>query len=151
MQKELSSALAERDSLEQELNSSKMSSERTERLNKQESSRLQVEISALKKRLDGGDADLIHCRRENLRLLEKISDLEKEVSLKPDDHETSFLKLVPNMSFSFFQLTLYKIKLGEQKDPIEDEEQKAKEKLMNSRISEIEAKHGKEKLILASS
>lgn len=56
-----------------------MSSERTERFNKQESNRLQVEISALKKRLDGGDAELIHSRRENLRLLEKISDLEKEV------------------------------------------------------------------------
>ncbi|KAK6631919.1 hypothetical protein RUM44_006949 [Polyplax serrata] len=118
LQKELSTALAERDSLEQELNSSKMSSERTERFNKQESNRLQVEISALKKRLDGGDAELIHSRRENLRLLEKISDLEKE-------------------------LTLYKIKLGEQRDPIEDEEQKAREKIINSRISEIEAKHGK--------
>ena len=79
LQKELASALAERDSMEQELNTSRMSTERVERLNKQESNRLQVEISSLKKRLDGGDVDLIHCRKENLRLLEKISDLEKDV------------------------------------------------------------------------
>lgn len=79
LQKELAIALSERDSLEQELNSSRMSSERVERMNKQDTNRLQIEISALKKRLDGGDAELIHCRKENLRLMEKISDLEKEV------------------------------------------------------------------------
>ncbi|KAL0274420.1 UNVERIFIED_CONTAM: hypothetical protein PYX00_006844 [Menopon gallinae] len=114
LQNDLSTALAERDSIEQELSTSRMSGERTDRLNRQETSRLQIEISSLRQRLDRTDAELMHSRRENLRLLEQISTQEKEI-------------------------TLLKIKLGEGKDGLK--EPSPLENEINSRISEIESKH----------
>lgn len=56
-----------------------MMNERNDRQNKQEVARLQVEMQSLRQRLDRADADLIHSRRENVRLTEQIASLEKEV------------------------------------------------------------------------
>lgn len=71
---------AEKQSLEQEITSLRLQLERTERQAKVESSRLNAEIISLRQRLDRADADLIHSRRENLRLADQISSLEKEVN-----------------------------------------------------------------------
>lgn len=57
-----------------------MQLERTDRQGKAEISRLNAENSSLRQRLDRADADLLHSRRENLRLCDQISNLEKEVS-----------------------------------------------------------------------
>lgn len=54
--------------------------ERAERQTKVETSRLNAEIASLRQRLDRADADLLHSRRENLRLCDQISALEKEVN-----------------------------------------------------------------------
>lgn len=58
-----------------------MQIERIERQGKTEISRLNAENSSLRQRIDRADADLLHSRRENLRLCDQISNLEKEVSL----------------------------------------------------------------------
>lgn len=57
-----------------------MQIERIERQGKAEISRLNAENSSLRQRIDRSDADLLHSRRENLRLCDQISNLEKEVS-----------------------------------------------------------------------
>lgn len=54
--------------------------ERSDRHGKAEISRLTAENSSLRQRLDRADADLLHSRRENLRLCDQISNLEKEVA-----------------------------------------------------------------------
>lgn len=59
----------------------RMQIERAERQGKTEISRLNAENSSLRQRIDRADADLLHSRRENLRLCDQISNLEKEVSL----------------------------------------------------------------------
>lgn len=56
--------------------------ERAERAARQDTARLTAEVASLRQRLDRADADLLHARKENLRLSEQISSLEKEVSLK---------------------------------------------------------------------
>lgn len=56
--------------------------ERAERQSKVENSRLNAECVSLRQRLDRADADLIHSRRENLRLSDQVASLEKEVNLK---------------------------------------------------------------------
>ena len=56
-----------------------MATERNERQAKQEVTRLQAEMQSLRQRLDRADADLIHSRRENIRLTEQVASLEKEV------------------------------------------------------------------------
>lgn len=56
-----------------------MSGERSERHNRQEASRLQLEVNALRQRIERNDAELIQARRENLRLAEQISMHESEV------------------------------------------------------------------------
>jgi len=56
-----------------------MQIERIERQGKAEISRLNAENSSLRQRIDRSDADLLHSRRENLRLCDQISNLEKEV------------------------------------------------------------------------
>lgn len=58
-----------------------MANERIERQYKQEITRLQAEQQSLRQRLDRADADLIHSRRENIRLTEQIASLEKEVCI----------------------------------------------------------------------
>lgn len=70
---------AEKDAVEQEVATAKLALERSERHAKQEQSRWQGEINSYKQRLERADADIVHCRRENLRLSEQIASLEKEV------------------------------------------------------------------------
>lgn len=59
----------------------RMQCERSDRQGKAEISRLNAETSSLRQRLDRADADLLHSRRENLRLCDQISNLEKEVRI----------------------------------------------------------------------
>jgi serologically defined colon cancer antigen 8 len=79
LQAELVQAAVDRGSLEQELATNKLAVERAERDGRQEASKLQAEVAALRQRLDRADADLMHSRRENLRLAEQIASLEREV------------------------------------------------------------------------
>ncbi|XP_019755592.2 serologically defined colon cancer antigen 8 homolog isoform X1 [Dendroctonus ponderosae] len=72
---------AEKSALEQQLSALNLANERTERQYKQEITRLQAEIQSLRQRMDRADADLIHSRRENIRLNEQIASLEKEINL----------------------------------------------------------------------
>ncbi|XP_021932237.1 serologically defined colon cancer antigen 8 homolog isoform X3 [Zootermopsis nevadensis] len=81
LQTELVQAAVDRGSLEQELAASRLVVERAEREGRQEASRLQAEVAALRQRLDRADADLMHSRRENLRLTEQVASLEREVNL----------------------------------------------------------------------
>nr|XP_021209076.1 serologically defined colon cancer antigen 8 homolog isoform X2 [Bombyx mori] len=82
LQADLSQAHAEKASLEEELASARLALERHQRQTKHETNRLNSEIQSLRQRLDRADADLVHSRRENLRLSEQISNLEKEINLK---------------------------------------------------------------------
>lgn len=70
---------AEKQSLEQEVTALRLQLERSERQTKVESSRLNAEIISLRQRLDRADSDLLHSRRENLRLVDQVSSLDKEV------------------------------------------------------------------------
>lgn len=81
MQSDLNQALSEKDAAEQEVLTGKLAAERSDRQARQEQSRLQAEINSYKQRLERADADLVHCRRENLRLSEQIASLEKEVNI----------------------------------------------------------------------
>lgn len=58
-----------------------MQLERAERQSKVEVSRLNAEITSLRQRLDRADADLLHSKRENLKLSDEVASLEKEVSI----------------------------------------------------------------------
>ncbi|CAG4975084.1 unnamed protein product [Colias eurytheme] len=82
LQADLAQAYAEKASLEEELASARLTIERNQRQAKHESNRLNSEIHSLRQRLDRSDADLVHSRRENLRLSEQISNLEKEINMK---------------------------------------------------------------------
>ncbi|XP_032689534.1 serologically defined colon cancer antigen 8 homolog isoform X2 [Odontomachus brunneus] len=86
LQSDLNQALSEKDAAEQEVLTGKLSAERSERQARQEQSRLQTEINSYKQRLERADADLVHCRRENLRLSEQIASLEKEISMSKIAH-----------------------------------------------------------------
>ncbi|XP_037294185.1 serologically defined colon cancer antigen 8 homolog isoform X2 [Manduca sexta] len=82
LQADLAQAHAEKASLEEELNSARLAIERHQRQAKHETNRLNSEIQSLRQRLDRADADLVHSRRENLRLSEQIANLEKELNMK---------------------------------------------------------------------
>ncbi|XP_047037933.1 serologically defined colon cancer antigen 8 homolog isoform X3 [Helicoverpa zea] len=82
LQADLAQAHAEKASLEEELASARLAIERHQRQAKHETNRLNSEIQSLRQRLDRADADLVHSRRENLRLSEQISNLEKEQTMK---------------------------------------------------------------------
>ncbi|KAL0810431.1 hypothetical protein ABMA28_010571 [Loxostege sticticalis] len=82
LQADLAQAHAEKASLEEELASARLAIERHQRQAKHETNRLNSEIQSLRQRLDRADADLVHSRRENLRLTEQISTLEKELNMK---------------------------------------------------------------------
>ncbi|XP_011494458.1 PREDICTED: serologically defined colon cancer antigen 8 homolog [Ceratosolen solmsi marchali] len=88
MQEELKQATAERDASQEEVSNVKLSAERCERQSRQEQSRLQSEINSYKMRLERADADLMHARRENLRLTEEIASLEKEINMNKIVEET---------------------------------------------------------------
>ncbi|XP_060807984.1 serologically defined colon cancer antigen 8 homolog isoform X3 [Amyelois transitella] len=82
LQADLAQAHAEKASLEEELASARLAIERHQRQAKHEANRLNSEIQSLRQRLDRADADVVHSRRENLRLSEQISTLEKELNMK---------------------------------------------------------------------
>ncbi|XP_061381121.1 serologically defined colon cancer antigen 8 homolog isoform X3 [Danaus plexippus] len=82
LQADLAQAHAEKASLEEELASARLAIERHQRQAKHETNRLNSEIQSVRQRLDRADADLVHSRRENLRLSEQISTLERELNLK---------------------------------------------------------------------
>ncbi|KPJ04856.1 Serologically defined colon cancer antigen 8-like [Papilio xuthus] len=82
LQADLAQANAEKASLEEELANARLAIERQQRQAKHETNRLNSEIQSLRQRLDRADADLVHSRRENLRLSEQISTLEKELNMK---------------------------------------------------------------------
>ncbi|XP_034488084.1 M protein, serotype 49 isoform X2 [Drosophila innubila] len=71
---------AEKQSLEQEITSLRLQLDRAARENKTEAARLNAEINSLRQRLDRGDADLLHSKREVLRLNDEIANLEKELA-----------------------------------------------------------------------
>lgn len=48
-----------------------------------------LKIQSLRQRLDRADADLVHSRRENLRLSEQISNLEKEVKSNKNNNQSN--------------------------------------------------------------
>ncbi|CAB0035907.1 unnamed protein product [Trichogramma brassicae] len=81
VQEELSQVLAEKDAALEELSAAQLQAERNERQAKQEQARMQGEINSYKGRLERADADLVHARRENLRLTEEIAALEKEINM----------------------------------------------------------------------
>lgn len=80
LQNDIYQVTTEKDSLEQELSTAKLAADRSERHARQEQSRCQSEINSYKQRIERADADIVHCRRENLRLSEQIASLEKEVN-----------------------------------------------------------------------
>ncbi|ALC45889.1 CG31291 [Drosophila busckii] len=71
---------AEKQSLEQEITSLRLQLDRAARESKTEAARLTAEITSLRQRLDRGDADLLHSKREGLRLNDEIANLEKELA-----------------------------------------------------------------------
>lgn len=70
---------AEKQCLEQEITALRLQLERAERQTKVDASRLNAEVISLRQRLDRADSDLLHSRRENLRLVDQVSSLDKEV------------------------------------------------------------------------
>ncbi|KAI4472123.1 serologically defined colon cancer antigen 8 [Holotrichia oblita] len=78
LQSDIGVSGAEKSALEQQIATLQMGNERQERQAKQEALRLQAEMQSLRQRLDRADADLIHSRRENIRLTEQVATLEKE-------------------------------------------------------------------------
>ncbi|XP_062559566.1 coiled-coil domain-containing protein 158 isoform X2 [Armigeres subalbatus] len=85
---DLNQASAEKQSLEQEITSLRLQLERAERQSKVEVSRLNAEITSLRQRLDRSDADLLHSKRENLKLSDEVASLEKELTLGELNKET---------------------------------------------------------------
>ncbi|KAK9694779.1 Centrosomal colon cancer autoantigen protein family [Popillia japonica] len=81
LQSDIGVSGAEKSALEQQIATLQMGNERQERQAKQETLRLQAEMQSLRQRLDRADADLIHSRRENIRLTEQVATLEKELKM----------------------------------------------------------------------
>ncbi|XP_034938250.1 serologically defined colon cancer antigen 8 homolog isoform X2 [Chelonus insularis] len=86
LQSDINQLAAEKDAVEQELATVKLAAERNERHARQEQSRCQIEINSYKQRLERADVDIVHCRRENLRLSEQIASLEKELNMEKIAH-----------------------------------------------------------------
>lgn len=76
---DLAQVNVEKQTLEHEITSLRLQSERVDRQAKVEASRLNAEITSLRQRLDRADADLLQSKRENLRLGDQVAALEKEV------------------------------------------------------------------------
>ncbi|KAL9891093.1 uncharacterized protein ACN427_009795 isoform 2-T2 [Glossina fuscipes fuscipes] len=71
---------AEKQSLEQDITALRLQLDRASRDHKTEAARLNAEINSLRQRLDRADADLLHSKREVLRLNDDIANLEKELA-----------------------------------------------------------------------
>ncbi|XP_015432835.1 PREDICTED: serologically defined colon cancer antigen 8 homolog [Dufourea novaeangliae] len=96
LQSELNQALTEKDGAEQEVLATKLTAERNERQGRQEQSRLQIEINSYKQRLERTEAELVHLRRENLRLSEHIISLEKEINTNKSIGSDDFTVQTPS-------------------------------------------------------
>ncbi|EDV94942.1 GH13597 [Drosophila grimshawi] len=77
---DMAQANAEKQSLEQEITALRLQLDRAARETKTEAARLTAEINSLRQRLDRGDADILHSKREVLRLNDEIANLEKELA-----------------------------------------------------------------------
>lgn len=80
LQSDILQVNAEKESLEEEITCFRLQLEKAERQHKVDSARLSQENNSLRQRLDRADSDLLHARRENMRLSEQISTLQKDVS-----------------------------------------------------------------------
>ncbi|XP_046676492.1 serologically defined colon cancer antigen 8 homolog isoform X2 [Homalodisca vitripennis] len=87
LQSELLASTGEREGLQAEVAALRLAVERAERAGRQDTARLQAEVTSLRQRLDRADADLLHARKENLRLTDQIASLEKELHLAKLTHE----------------------------------------------------------------
>ncbi|ODM99517.1 Serologically defined colon cancer antigen 8 [Orchesella cincta] len=96
LQKELSHALSQKSSVEQDLINSRLNAEKMERDGKQEAMRLQAEINALRKRLEQSDIELVKSQEMVAKLSGSLSQhnrdeylaklrLEEHVSGDPQD------------------------------------------------------------------
>ncbi|CAH1124873.1 unnamed protein product [Ceutorhynchus assimilis] len=124
LQSDIGATGAEKSALEQQISTLNMVNERTERQYKQEITRLQAEIQSLRQRMDRADADLIHSRRENIRLNEQVAALEKELNLNVALNEERAKSVTPRTGEA--------IALPAPKD-----------KELGSMIQDIENKHGR--------
>ncbi|XP_063697244.1 rootletin-like [Culicoides brevitarsis] len=88
-QSEINELHAIRDTLESENNHLKLQLERQDRQAQVEATRLNNETASLRSRLDRADTDLMHARREQLRLNEQISALEKELAISDATRDTN--------------------------------------------------------------
>lgn len=78
---DMAQSSAEKQSLEQEITALRLQLDRSLRDHKTDAARLNAEINSLRQRLDRTDADLLHSKREVLRLNDDIACLEKEVEV----------------------------------------------------------------------
>jgi serologically defined colon cancer antigen 8 len=86
---DLAQSRAEKESMEQEITTLRLQLDRAERQSKVEVTRMHAELASLRQRLDRADADLLQARRENLKLCDQVSSLEKEVRLRGRGFEGS--------------------------------------------------------------
>ncbi|XP_077283038.1 serologically defined colon cancer antigen 8 homolog isoform X2 [Arctopsyche grandis] len=82
LQADVSQAHADRSAVEEELANARLILERHQRQSKHDANRLNSEVQSVRQRLDRADADLVHSRRENLRLMEQLANMEKEMNLR---------------------------------------------------------------------
>ncbi|XP_060520123.1 serologically defined colon cancer antigen 8 homolog isoform X2 [Cylas formicarius] len=127
LQSDIGVSGAEKSALEQQIGALQMANERTERQYKQEIARLQAEIQSLRQRLDRADADLIHSRREGIRLSEQVASLEKELNLNAALAEERSKSATPRTSEAMA------LPLPAKKDD--------REKELTSMIHDMETKH----------
>lgn len=79
LQSRLCTALSEKDIAAQKVMSVKLDMQQKERQYMQEENNLQLAVNLCKQRLEETNAELIYCRKENLRLLEEMTSLKEEV------------------------------------------------------------------------
>ncbi|KAL3275545.1 hypothetical protein HHI36_020304 [Cryptolaemus montrouzieri] len=119
---------AEKSALEQQISSLQLANERNERHYKQEITRLQAEMQSLRQRSDRADADLIHSRRENLRLNEQVASLEKELKLNAALSEESKRNSTPTEVMAL---------------PPPTPKKNDREQELGTMIHDLESKHGR--------
>nr|CAH7757761.1 unnamed protein product [Callosobruchus chinensis] len=128
LQSDIGTTGAEKSALEQQIATLQMANERTERQYKQEITRLETEVQSLRQRLDRADADLIHSRRENLRLNEQIASLEKEIALNAaiSDERSKTPRTTDTIALP----------------PPKPDDSHEREKELSTMIRDMESKHG---------
>ncbi|CAL8110720.1 unnamed protein product [Orchesella dallaii] len=91
LQKELTHALSQKSTVEQDLINSRLNAEKMERDGKQDAMRLQAEINALRKRLEQSDVELVKSQDMVAKMNESLSQYNREASLaklRLEDHLT---------------------------------------------------------------